>query len=80
MNTINNFPAFHQVLSIVTCFTLLSGGGAVAYSMKDSLSPQQARVAEICNTSWTIGFGAIVGLLGSKAIDKPPSDEDEEEK
>ncbi|NEQ27335.1 MAG: hypothetical protein F6K28_51690 [Microcoleus sp. SIO2G3] len=75
----NNSPAFQQVLSIVACFTLLSGGASVWYSTKDPLSPQENRVFETSNTTWNLGIGAIVGLLGSKAIDKPPSDEDDEE-
>lgn len=75
----NNTPAFQQVLSIVTCFTLLSGGASVWYSTQDSLSPQENRVFETSNTTWNLGIGAIVGLLGSKAIDNSRSDEDKEE-
>lgn len=78
MNNIT--PAFQQVFFTVVCFTLLSGGASVWYSTKDSLSPQQVRVFETCNTTWNLGIGAIFGLIGSKATDRPSSGEDEEEK
>lgn len=71
---------FPRVFFTVVCFTLLSGGVSIWFSTKDPLSPQQNRVFETSNTTWNLGIGAIVGLLGSKAIDNDPSDEDEEEK
>jgi hypothetical protein len=80
MNKSNIIPAFQQVFFTVVFFTLLSGGVSVWYSTKNPLSPQESRVFEASNTTWSLGIGAIVGLLGSKAIDKPPSNEDEVEK
>jgi hypothetical protein len=73
-------PIFPRVFFTVVFLTLLSGGVSVWFSTKNPLSPQQSRVFETSNTTWNLGIGAIVGLLGSKAIDKPASDEDEAEK
>ncbi|NJL66061.1 MAG: hypothetical protein HC849_23205 [Oscillatoriales cyanobacterium RU_3_3] len=61
------YPAFQQVFFSVICFTLLSGGVSLFLGTKDSLSPQQVRIFETCNTTWNMGVGAIFGLLGSKA-------------
>lgn len=72
----NNSPAFQQVFFTVVCFTLLSGGASVWFSTKDSLSPQENRVFETSSTTWNLGIGAIVGLLGSKAIEPPKEDEE----
>lgn len=72
----SNTHTFQQVFFTVVCFTLLSGSTSVWYSTKPQLSPQENRVFETSNTTWNLGIGAIVGLLGSKAIDKSPSDED----
>ncbi|NJK66556.1 MAG: hypothetical protein HC941_08460 [Microcoleus sp. SU_5_3] len=72
-------PAFQLVFFSVICFTLLSGGGCVLLGTKDSLSPQQVRIFESCNTTWNMGVGAVFGLLGSKASDLfGPDDEDNE--
>lgn len=62
-------PAFQLVFSSVICLTLLSGGVSLSLGTKDSLSPQQVRIFETCNTTWNMGVGAIFGLLGSKADD-----------
>lgn len=73
-------PAFQQVFVSVICFTLLSGGVCVSLGTKDSLSSQQVRIFESCNTTWNMGVGAIFGLLGSKASDLfGPDDEDDDE-
>ncbi len=72
----NTSPNFQQIFFTVVCLTLLSGGVSVWYSTKNPLTPGESRVFETSNTTWNLGIGAIVGLLGSKALDKPPSDED----
>jgi hypothetical protein len=52
----------------------------VSLGTKDSLSTQQVRIFESCNTTWNMGVGAIFGLLGSKASDfLSPDDEDDDE-
>lgn len=80
MNKFKLIPAFQEIFCTVICFTLLSGGASFWLATKDSLSPQQNRVFETCNTTWNMGIGAIFGLLGSKATDLfPPNDDEEEE-
>jgi hypothetical protein len=81
MNKVKITLAFQQVFFTVVCFTLVSGGASLWLSTKDNLSPQQNRVFETCNTTWNMGIGAIFGLLGSKATDLfPPNDDEDEEK
>ena len=80
MKNLNLPPAFQQIFFTVVCFTLLSGGTSLCLAAKDNLSSQQNRVFETCNTTWNMGIGAIFGLLGSKATDLfPPDDEEEKE-
>jgi hypothetical protein len=79
-NKFNITPAFQEIFFTVVCFTLLSGGASCWFAAKDNLSPQQIRVFENCNTTWNMGIGAIFGLLGSKATDLFPPDDEEEKK
>ncbi len=79
MNNVKLPPAFQQVFFTVVCFTLLSGAASLWLATQDTLSPQQTRVFETCNTTWNMGIGAIFGLLGSKATDLFQSVEDEED-
>lgn len=72
-------PVFQQVFFSVICFTLLSGGACVLLGTKDSLSPQQVRIFETCNTTWNMGVGAIFGLLGSKADDLFGTDDENDD-
>lgn len=72
--------AFQEIFLTVVALTLLSGSGSFWLSTKDNLSPQQNRVFETCNTTWNMGIGAIFGLLGSKATNLlPPNNDDSEE-
>ena len=68
-NNLKITPAFQQVFFTVVCFTLLSGGVSLWLAAIENPSPQQTRVFETCNTTWSMGIGAIFGLLGSKATD-----------
>jgi hypothetical protein len=72
--------AFLLVFFTTTSFTLLSGGCSIWLSSNAELSPQRTRVFETCNTTWTMGIGAIFGLLGSKAADLFESEQDDEAK
>lgn len=72
--------AFQEIFCTVVALTLLAGGGSFWLATKDELSPQQNRVFETCNTTWNMGIGAIFGLLGSKATNILPSNDDEQEK
>ena len=70
--------AFHPVFFTVVGFTLLSGGGSFWLAGKETLSPEQTRIFETCNTTWNMGIGAIFGLLGVRAINPLNSQEEEE--
>lgn len=69
MKKMNTTPAFQQVFSTVLFLTLLSGGVSCWMASHPDLSPQQNRIFENAMTTWQIGVGAIVGLLGGKATD-----------
>ncbi len=76
----NISPAFQQVFFTTMLLTLLSGGTSIWMADQRNLSSEQNRVFETCNTTWSMGVGAIFGLLGSKAADLFHTDDDEEEK
>jgi hypothetical protein len=59
--------AFQQVFFTAVCFTLLSGAGSLWLSGKGSLSPEQTRVFETCNTTWNLGITTVFGMLSAKA-------------
>jgi hypothetical protein len=80
MKNLKLTPAFQEIFLTVVALTLLSGSGSFWLATKDELSPQQNRVFETCNTTWNMGIGAIFGLLGSKATNILPSNDDEQEK
>lgn len=65
----NPNKTFQQVLFVVVCLTLLSGGTSLWIASQQNLSPEETRVFETCNTTWNMGVGAIFGLLGSRAAD-----------
>lgn len=69
MNKMNITPAFQQVFFTVLFLTLLSGGVSCWMASQSNPSPQQNRIFENAMTTWQIGVGAIVGLLGGKATD-----------
>ncbi|MFX0135620.1 MAG: hypothetical protein ACFFDN_18385 [Candidatus Hodarchaeota archaeon] len=46
-------------VSLVVCFYL---------SFKGELSTAQQQLFETCSTTWKMGFGAIVGLIGGRAF------------
>ncbi|MBW4490039.1 MAG: hypothetical protein KME12_19840 [Trichocoleus desertorum ATA4-8-CV12] len=78
MNSFKITPAFQQIFFTVVSLTLLSGSASFWLAANEHLSPQQARVFETCNTTWSMGIGAIFGLLGSKATDLFQTEEGDE--
>lgn len=67
MTTQELSPAFKIVLLIVIVFTSLSFVGSIALTFaKDSVPTRQ--VLEMTVTTFKLGFGALVGLLGGKTI------------
>jgi hypothetical protein len=62
-------PAFKMIVLIVVALTVLSGGCylMLALMLADPTDLQKAAF-ETMGTSWKIGFGAIVGLIGGKAV------------
>lgn len=77
MTKMNVTPAFQQVFFTVLFLTLLSGGVSCWTAAQPNPSPQQNRIFENAMTTWQIGVGAIVGLLGGKAADLLQSDDDD---
>ena len=54
--------AFLAVLSL----TVLSLGVSILLSFQGQLNPQQVSLFETCSTTWKLGFGGMLGLIGGK--------------
>jgi hypothetical protein len=67
-------PLFKWVLASVVGLTAVSLGtslGLVLYFATPS--PAAERLIETCSTTWKLGFGTVIGLLGGKGLeDNPP--------
>jgi uncharacterized membrane protein YczE len=63
-------PAFKLVFCSVLGLTVLSLGVSVYLAIAYSPAPSEEikRLIETCSTTWKMGFGAIVGLIGGKAL------------
>jgi hypothetical protein len=59
---------FYVAFAAVFLLTLLSLGASLYLVSQDQLSEDGKRLAETCSTTWKMGFGAIVGLIGGKAL------------
>ncbi len=80
MKPVKLSSAFQQVFFTAVCFTLLSGASSIWLSGKGSLTPEQTRVFETCNTTWNLGITTVFGMLSAKAaglLHETKSDDDD---
>jgi hypothetical protein len=61
-------PAFKLVVLIVTGLTVLSLAVSIFLALDPNKSDQINGLIETCSTTYKLGFGAIVGLIGGKAL------------
>jgi hypothetical protein len=61
-------PAFKLVVTIVTGLTILSLGVSIFLALYQQKSEQINQLLETCSTTYKLGFGALVGLIGGKAL------------
>jgi hypothetical protein len=71
--TVSLSPAFKLVfLSIlgITILALLIGCTLVGLTIRTarSMTPQENVMLDLCTSTFKLGFGAIIGLLGGKAL------------
>jgi hypothetical protein len=57
-------PAFKEVITIDTSLTVLSLAGRISMSKYNQKSEQINALIETCSTTYKLGFGALVGLIG----------------
>jgi len=59
---------FKVVFLSVVCMSILTLVLSIILSFQNQLSPYQQQLFEACTTSWKMGFGAVMGMLGIKTI------------
>ena len=59
-------PSFKLILLAILFLTVLSLVISVFLSFQKELSEQGKNLFETCSTTWKMGFGAMVGLIGGK--------------
>jgi hypothetical protein len=63
-------PLFKWVLASVVGLTAVSLGASLGLVMYFVNPPPAAeRLIETCSTSWKLGFGTVIGLIGGKGLD-----------
>lgn len=60
-------PVFKLIFLTTLSLTVLSLGVSLFLSFQGKLSVPQANLFETCATTWKMGFGTIIGLIGGKA-------------
>jgi hypothetical protein len=61
-------PGFKLVLLIVTVLTATAFLGMVVLAITGATNAASKDLFGVCSDAFKIGFGAIVGLLGGKAL------------
>jgi len=61
-------PAFKLVFLSVLSITVLSIVLSCPLALLGAASPEKSALLQACLTTWKLGFGAIIGLLGGKAL------------
>ena len=61
-------PAFKLAVLIVTGLTVLSLAVSIFLALDAHKSDQINSLIETCSTTYKMGFGALVGLIGGKAL------------
>lgn len=59
---------FKLILLVTASLSVLSLAVAVFIANQSELSELQNDLFETCTTTWKMGFGAVIGLTGGKAI------------
>jgi len=65
----NTNYVFKWVFITVASLTFISLITSVVLSFSPSPSQLQVSLFETCTTTWKMGFGAIVGLIGGRATE-----------
>ncbi len=60
-------PSFKLAFFTVLGLTILSLLVSVLLVLQDRQSTEAKQLIDSCSTTWKMGFGAIVGLIGGKA-------------
>jgi hypothetical protein len=61
-------PGFKIVLAIVTTVTLVAFFTMIGLAITNATNDPSTNLLGVCSDAFKIGFGAIVGLLGGKAL------------
>jgi hypothetical protein len=61
-------PAFKVIFITVSFLTVLSLAVSVALVLYGKDTEDTRRLVETCSTTWKLGFGASVGLMGGKVL------------
>jgi putative Mn2+ efflux pump MntP len=62
---------FKWIFNTVLTLTIVSLAVSCGLSFFTNPSSLQTSLFETCTTTWKMGFGAIVGLIGGSRVGKP---------